>query len=382
MGVKTLRLFPPLTEGRFLERPNRFVVRCEVKGREVSAFLPNPGRLLELLLPGRTILLSDGGFSENRKYRYTAVAVLREGHPIMLHTHRTNDVAHHLLRHRLVPGLEDGEIVRREVTVGRSRFDFLLRQNGNPLYLEVKSCTLVGKKLAMFPDAVTARGARHLEELAALSDHGRQCAVLFVVHWPFATLFMPDYHTDPVFAATLLAVREKVRIIPVSVGWGPDLTLRDTPRLLAMPWDRVVLEAKDRGSYLILMELTQETVIRTGGLGAIPFCPGHYIYVGSAMANLTKRIERHRRPTKKPHWHIDYLRPFVEFRTALAVRSSTRLECAIAGAVARLADRSVPSFGSSDCACPSHLFAMDHDPLSDPRFYEMLQYFRMDRLTE
>lgn len=380
--VQPLRLFHKLSEGRFLERPNRFVVRCEVKGRDVSAFLPNPGRLQELLLPGRTMLLTETGPSADRKYRYTAVAVLREGHPIMLHTHRTNDVAQHLLKQRLVPGLEGAEIVRREVSVGRSRFDFLLRQDGNPLYLEVKSCTLVGKELAMFPDAVTARGARHLEELATLADQGHQCAVLFVVHWPFATLFMPDYHTDPVFTATLLTVREKVRIIPVAVGWGPDLTLSGKPRLLAIPWDRVALEAKDRGSYLILMELKKERVIHTGSLGPVLFHPGHYAYVGSAMANLTKRIERHRRLTKKPHWHIDYLRPFVAWKAALAIRSSTRLECDIARAVATLADRAVPSFGSSDCSCSSHLFSMDRDPLRNPRFQEMLQYFKMDRLTE
>ena len=71
------------------------------------------------------------------------------------------------------------------------------------MFLEVKSCTLVGKKVAMFPDAITERGARHLRELADLSRNGSKTAVLFIVHWPLAEVFMPDYHTDLNFTRTL-----------------------------------------------------------------------------------------------------------------------------------------------------------------------------------
>jgi DNA-binding sugar fermentation-stimulating protein len=86
--------------------------------------------------------------------------------------------------------------------VGHSRFDFLLERNGRPFYLEVKSCTLVGRSIAMFPDAVTARGRRHLEELADMGRRGTPCGVLFLIHWPRA---VTSSHTlrlnSPDFAA-------------------------------------------------------------------------------------------------------------------------------------------------------------------------------------
>lgn len=188
--MSRLRLFKKTLPTRFLSRPNRFLIRCELNGRILSAFLPNPGRLQELLLPGRLIYLIQEKKFEHRKTRYTAVAVERDGYPIMLHTHQTNEVARYLLQERKIPGLEKAEIVRSEVRVGRSRFDFLLEDGNEPILLEVKSCTLVGEEVAMFPDAVTERGTRHLKELAKLSEEGKKTVILFIVHWPFAKTFL------------------------------------------------------------------------------------------------------------------------------------------------------------------------------------------------
>jgi Uri superfamily endonuclease len=92
-----------------------------------------------------------------------------------------------------------------------------------------------------------------------------------------------------------------------------------------------------------------------GGLGSISFMPGGYAYVGSALGGLEARIRRHLRAAKKNHWHIDYLLAKAPLRRIIIAESSQRLEC-------RLADRlggqfdAVPSFGSSDCRCPGHLF--------------------------
>ena len=148
----------------FLERPNRFLGRCNADGLGVvDAFLPNPGRLWELLLPGALLYLypatpSEKIYPSRRKTNYTVLAVQRNGSPIFLHTHITNQVARYLIERRLIPPLEGAEIVKGEVSHGRSRFDFLLREHGRDLYLEVKSCTLFGNGVAMFPDAVTERG--------------------------------------------------------------------------------------------------------------------------------------------------------------------------------------------------------------------------------
>jgi sugar fermentation stimulation protein A len=297
----------------------------------------------------------------------------------MLHTHLTNEVARYLLQKRKIPGLKNAKIVKSEIQAGRSRFDFLLEEKGKPILLEVKSCTLVGKRAAMFPDAVTERGARHLRELAKISEEGVRTVALFIVHWPFAEVFMPDYHTDLNFSLTLLYIRDRVEVIPVSVRWERDLSFSPKVRVLQIPWDYIEGEARDRGSYLLILKLKKGQGISIGKLGMIHFRKGFYIYIGSAMANLSKRMERHRHLRKKHHWHIDELRAAAEFHSVLAIRSSERLECEIASSLSGVADWSVPGFGSTDCLCDTHLFGMSNDPLHSEDFHKLLQYFRMDR---
>jgi len=374
-----MKFFNGTIKARFLSRPNRFLVRCRWSGRTISAFLPNPGRLQELLLPGHEIHLIREVKSPGPKTHYTVVAVERDGHPIMLHTHRTNEVAKYLLQKGKLPGLEKVKIIQSEVRIGMSRFDFLLKENRKDILLEVKSCTLVGKRVAMFPDAVTERGTRHLRELSKLSEEGIETVILFIVHWPFARIFIPDYHTDLTFSQTLLQVKDKVRVVSVSVRWGQSLSLSPNVRILQIPWDYIEREAKDRGGYLLILTLKRKKNIHIGELGKVSFRKGFYIYVGSAMTNLSKRMERHRHLKKLHHWHIDELRAVAEFHSVLAIRSSTRIECEIAEAVSRIAEWNIPKFGSSDCSCQTHLFGMANDPIHSEGFQELLQHFRMDR---
>ncbi len=382
IGDRQLPFFDPTIKVQFLNRPNRFLIRCRWKGRTFSSFLPNPGRLQELLLPGAKIHLLREVPRGDRKTRYTAVAVERDGHPIMLHTHRTYDVARVLLEQIKIPGLEHARMVKREFKIGRSRFDFLLEEEGKKILLEVKSCTLVGEKVAMFPDAVTERGTRHLRELARLAEEGMKTAVLFVVHWPFAEIFLPDYHTDLIFSQTLLQVHDRVKVMAVSVGWEKDLSLSPNIKILKIPWETIDREAKDRGSYLLILNLKRNRKIHVGKLGEVHFRKGFYIYSGSAMANLSMRMKRHWHLRKKHHWHIDELRAASDFHSVLAIRSSDRLECEIAKAMSGIADWSIPGFGSTDCSCETHLFGMERDPLLSKDFHKTLQYFRMDRYSD
>ncbi|MFH1569608.1 MAG: DNA/RNA nuclease SfsA, partial [Gemmatimonadota bacterium] len=205
-----------LLPAEYLDRPSRFLVHCRLEdGQRVRAFLPNPGRMWELLLPGARLQVVEvpaGAGAGGRRTRFTAVAVERAGAPVLLDTPRTTRVARHLIESGLVPGLEGATIAGAEVAVGRSRFDFLLRQGRREAYLEVKSCTLFGNRVAMFPDAVTERGRRHLAELAHLGERGTRPAVLFVVHSWDVDWFMPDYHTDLEFSRAFLEVRRDLRI--------------------------------------------------------------------------------------------------------------------------------------------------------------------------
>jgi sugar fermentation stimulation protein A len=375
-------LFSNIVTGVYQSRPNRFIVRCLVNDRLVRAYLPNPGRLHELFLPGARLFLVHQEAKPGRTIPYLVVAVERDHALVMLHTHANNRVAKHLIEESKVPGLEQAVVIKQEHTIGRSRFDFLLSQGGRDVVLEVKSCTLFGNRIAMFPDAVTERGKRHLLELARLADSGVATAVLFVVHSPKPRYFMPDYHTDLEFSRTLLAVKDRVMIRAVAIEWKHDLSLGRSMRELTLPWGTIEREAQDRGSYIVLLHLARTRRIRTGDLGPISFPKGFYCYVGSARNALSRRVAAHQRKRKKLSQPIDHLREQAKVTAVLPVRTSADLACSIADALRTVADWSIPGFGSADCSCSGHLFGMSADPLHSPLFIKTLLYFRMDRLEE
>jgi sugar fermentation stimulation protein A len=377
-----MEFFQNTVKAVFRSRPNRFVVECGLRNRLIRAYLPNPGRLWELFFPGAELYLTRFPPSSERRLKYMVVAVERDGVPVMLHTHVNNLVARRLIEEGRVPGLEGAEIVKPEHAVGHSRFDFLLRKGGREILLEVKSCTLFNKTLAMFPDAITARGTKHLLELAELSRKGTAAAVLFIVHSPKVRHFMPEHHTDLEFSRTLLAVKDRVMIKALSVGWNRDLSLGSEVRELMIPWNMVERESHDNGSYIIILRLPGDRRIPVGGLGDVKFRKGYYLFVGSAKKDLTRQINGHRSRRKNFVRHIDYLREHAEFHAALPVRASVDLECEIACALGKIAQRPVPGLGPSDCSCGGNLFAMDGDPVHSPAFIKTLLYFRMDRLEE
>ena len=372
-----MHYFKTIKKAVFVSRPNRFIVHCTIRNKLLRASRPNPGRLWELFFPGTVLYLVKNTLPGSTDH--TVVAVERDGIPIMLHTHVNNLVARHAIEAGMVPGLEEAVVVRPEVTIGKSRFDFLLQQQGRDVVVEVKSCTLVGKRIAMFPDAVTLRGRRHLLELADLSREGTKAVVLFMVHWAKADYFMPEWHTDLELSRTMLAVKDSVQIVALSVGWQGDLT-PGTIRPISIPWGLIEQEALDRGSYLFIVRLNEDRRIAVGGLGVVKFKKGFYCYVGSAKENLGARLERHKRLRKKPVLQIDYLRAEAVNHAAIPIRASDELECEIATALGKIADWHVQGFGSSDCSSPSHIFGMEEDPIGNRAFIDLLIYFRMDRL--
>ena len=370
-------MFNGLEKAAFLRRPNRFVVECaDASGGVTRAFLPNPGRLWELLLPGAVIYLARGGDGKAgrgvaRKTAHTAVAVERDGRPVFLHTHHTNTVAEDLIRQGRIPGLADAEIAAREVTVGDSRFDFLLRQDGQERLAEVKSVTLFGNGVAMFPDAVTARGKRHLEELTALAEQGERPVVLFVIHHPDMQWFMPDYHTDLAFSRTLLEARHAVEILPVAVSYTPDLQPDGVARAVAAPWAHIARECVDRGVYLAMAHAPED-----GDAGErLGFPAGYYMLFGEDQTDLSAAIRAFSAKRK---------RPFSPFH-ALWARASWRHVLPIRGADIRLdfvADaltRTCPEVAPADAppGCPGPLFFSRECPLHSPAFHAFLQDMRM-----
>ncbi len=185
--------------GSFIERPNRFSIWVDVNGRRELAHLPNPGRLLEILIPKRRVLLRRAR-SEKRKTRWTAVGADLEGMLVSLDSTLPNRFLPEALKEEAIPPLRGWRIATREPRLGAGRLDFLLVRGDERLYLEVKSVTLVEDGVALFPDAPTSRGRRHLLELAGAVREGDRAAVLFVVQRPDAVRFGPNAETDPAFA--------------------------------------------------------------------------------------------------------------------------------------------------------------------------------------
>ncbi|MFC1574794.1 DNA/RNA nuclease SfsA, partial [Gemmatimonadota bacterium] len=198
----------PPTPSRFIKRPNRFLlqVRLEDTGEVVDAHLADPGRLRELLLPDVRVWLRPAS-NIRRKTRWTAVLVESPdgGELVSLDTTLPNRLVRSALREKALNELSDWELERWEVPMGGSRLDFLLSgSRGRKLALEVKSVTLVEDGVALFPDAVTERGARHVRELAEIAMRpGWEAAVLFVLQRSDATEIRAARSIDPAFADAL-----------------------------------------------------------------------------------------------------------------------------------------------------------------------------------
>jgi len=216
----------PLVGARFVHRPNRFVVHADVPGKgEVVAHLADPGRLTELLVPGRRMGLRRETRSASRTTEWTALlveSVAGDGW-VSVNTTMPNRLVDGALRSGALEEFTGWRYVRREVRFGSSRLDFLMENSaGRKLFIEAKSVTLVEDGAALFPDAVTARGSRHLEELIRAVEEGHEAAVLFVLQRPDAGRIVAARHIDPVFADTLVRAKKAgVRIHGrrCSVGW-------------------------------------------------------------------------------------------------------------------------------------------------------------------
>lgn len=193
-------------------RDNRFRATVELNGRRVWAYLPNSGRLEELLEPGRRLLLSPAS-APGRRTDYDLLLVDMGGTLVLADARLPNLLVEEALLEGSLSPFEGYEAIRREVKRGRSRLDFTLEGQGRRCFVEVKSVTLVRGGLALFPDAPTLRGCRHVEELHRAVAEGERAAIVFVVQRDDADAFAPNDEADPAFGSALRrAVEEGVEV--------------------------------------------------------------------------------------------------------------------------------------------------------------------------
>ncbi len=215
----------------------------------VKTHCPNPGRLREILLPGRKLILEKSDKPE-RKTRWTLAAALYRETVIPLVSARSNGLVGKLVLPQLFPGFQ----AQGEQTLGKSRMDWLLTKGTEKIWTEVKACTLVEQGRAMFPDAPSIRAVKHLGELSN-SGEGSTSAVIFTVMNPSAGVFSPNAHTDPSFCIALgRAADSGVSIHALSVstdkeGWSTVIN-----EALPVDLSSVTLAQRDSGVILRVWE--------------------------------------------------------------------------------------------------------------------------------
>jgi sugar fermentation stimulation protein A len=216
----------------FLRRPNRFlaIVRPAGGGRAKYVHVPNPGRMVELLVPGVTHGYIIPARRPGRATSATLVSVRHEGTWVSIDTLAANRIVARALRAGAVGALPRNGW-RPEFAVGHHRFDFarLDPTTGRLIHLlEVKSSNLRTGRLALFPDAPTGRGARHMVALARASRAGVRADVVIAVQRSDVEAFAPNRAMDPVFAtafdrARAAGVRVSAHLIavrPDGLRWG------------------------------------------------------------------------------------------------------------------------------------------------------------------
>lgn len=210
----------------FLSRPNRFIAHCEVNGQVEICHVKNTGRCKELLLPGATVYVQRAA-NFNRSTKYDLIAVEKNSRLINMDSQIPNAVFREWAASGGISGLT---LIKSEQTHGDSRFDFYLEADGQPVFAEVKGVTLEQNGVAMFPDAPTERGVKHVEELCRCVTQGLQAMLVFIIQMEGVRYFTPNDRTHPAFGAALRRAAEAgVSLLALDCLVAPDVILANQP---------------------------------------------------------------------------------------------------------------------------------------------------------
>jgi sugar fermentation stimulation protein A len=373
--VNTYSIADNFEEAFFHDRPNRFTMVLKSGTKTIRAYMPNTGRLEEYLVEESPFYVVP--FS-SPKFRYRIVSTRYQGHFVLLDTILMNRLAAVCMEQGRFPWIGEYSCIKREKTMGSSRFDFCIERRGlPPLIVEVKTCTLIHRGIAMFPDAPSPRALTHMKHMENMIEQGFQALMLFMLPSGGARLFRPNHHTDPAFSKQA-AGGGRVTLRAVSMDLMDPVTI-DMDSVREIPVDLGHGAAENRGSYMLVLYNSRGRTVEVGKLGPVNFRKGYYVYVGSALNSLKSRMGRHGRRIKRPFWHIDYITPTpLTPAKSYAIYRTDRIEQALAGRVAAIAEEAVQGFGASDSRAPSHLFYFTSPPFRSSRFMDIVLDFRME----
>jgi len=211
--------------GVFLRRLNRFMAEVELDNNMILAHLPNSGRLVTVLVPkARAFLRKESRIG--RKSGYDLFAVERSGVPIIVDTRFSTIAATATIEKGQFEPLKGYSVAKQNAKVDHALIDLLLKRGKQRFFLEVKCVTHVVNHVAMFPDAPTLRGRKHLITLMNLAESGTGAGVLFSVQRPDARRIRPYHEMDPRFGKLLQEAAEKgVKIFTQTLTFKPPSTI-------------------------------------------------------------------------------------------------------------------------------------------------------------
>jgi len=204
-----------LISGQFVKRYKRFFVDVKINGKIITAHCPNTGSMYGLLKKGNKVWLTKSK-NPNRKLKYTLQIIQDKKTKVGVNTHLTNKIVLHALENNLIREFDAKIKIKPETKFGtNTRFDFLITKNTSKAFMEVKNVTLSRKKdVAEFPDAVTSRGLKHIEELVKASKKGYKIYILYLIQRNDCKIFKIANDIDPKYSDSLLkAVKKNLNIL-------------------------------------------------------------------------------------------------------------------------------------------------------------------------
>ena len=204
-----------LIPGQLIKRYKRFFVDIKIKNQIITAHCPNTGSMSGLLNKGNKVWISKTD-NPNRKLKYTLEIIDDGKSKVGVNTHSSNKIVHHALKNNLIDELKDLLEIKPETKFGaNTRFDFLVLKKKYKAFIEVKNVTLSRKiKTAEFPDSITSRGLKHINELVKASEKNYKIFILYLIQRNDCTSFTIAQDIDPAYAAALTkAVKKKLNII-------------------------------------------------------------------------------------------------------------------------------------------------------------------------
>ncbi len=204
-----------LIPGQLIKRYKRFFVDVKIKDKVITAHCPNTGSMYGLLKEGNKVWLTQSN-NPKRKLKYTLQIIKDNKSKVGVNTHFTNKIVLHALENNLIREFDKKIEIKPETKFGtNTRFDFLITKNNFKAFIEVKNVTLSRiKGLAEFPDAVTSRGLKHINELMKASKNGYKIFILYLIQRDDCNFFKIAKDIDSEYSNSLAkAVKTKLNIL-------------------------------------------------------------------------------------------------------------------------------------------------------------------------